>query len=180
MEFKKEIQESLKDYFKANFGVDIPNISISQINPDFRHLGDYAFNFNALRKIAKEHNADLKEIVLTVASTILAKQEGEAVESIRAQFAATDLDKGFINLKFSDQFWAKQLQSKIASGKVASIAPKAGKSSVGILRTKYQQTLAHWAFAKYDVRIFDERSVESRWLRCYESEYLQRSWDCDL
>jgi arginyl-tRNA synthetase len=127
MEFKKEIQESLKDYFKANFGVDIPNISISQINPDFRHLGDYAFNFNALRKIAKEHNADLKEIVLTVASTILAKQEGEAVESIRAQFAATDLDKGFINLKFSDQFWAKQLQSKIASGKVASIAPKAGK-----------------------------------------------------
>jgi arginyl-tRNA synthetase len=127
MEFKKEIQESLKDYFKANFGVDIPNISISQINPDFRHLGDYAFNFNALRKIAKEHNADLKEIVLTVASTILAKQEGEAVESIRAQFAATDLDKGFINLKFSDQFWAKQLQSKIASGKVTSIAPKAGK-----------------------------------------------------
>ena len=127
MEFKKEIQESLKDYFKANFGVDIPNISISQINPDFRHLGDYAFNFNALRKIAKEHNADLKEIVFTVASTILAKQEGEAVESIRAQFAATDLDKGFINLKFSDQFWAKQLQSKIASGKVASIAPKAGK-----------------------------------------------------
>lgn len=127
MEFKKEIQESLKDYFKANFGVDIPNISISQINPDFRQLGDYAFNFNALRKIAKEHNADLKEIVLTVASTILAKQEGEAVESIRAQFAATDLDKGFINLKFSDQFWAKQLQSKIASGKVTSIAPKAGK-----------------------------------------------------
>ena len=127
MEFKKEIQESLKDYFKANFGVDIPNISISQINPDFRHLGDYAFNFNALRKIAKEHNADLKEIVLTVASTILAKQEGEAVEYIRAQFAATDLDKGFINLKFSDQFWAKQLQSKIASGKVTSIAPKAGK-----------------------------------------------------
>jgi arginyl-tRNA synthetase len=127
MEFKKEIQESLKDYFKANFGVDIPNISISQINPDFRHLGDYAFNFNALRKIAKEHNADLKEIVLTVASTILAKQEGEAVQSIRAQFAATDLDKGFINLKFSDQFWAKQLQSKIASGKVTSIAPKAGK-----------------------------------------------------
>ena len=127
MEFKKEIQESLKDYFKSNFGVDIPNISISQINPDFRHLGDYAFNFNALRKIAKEHNADLKEIVLTVASTILAKQEGEAVESIRAQFAATDLDKGFINLKFSDQFWAKQLQSKIASGKVTSIAPKAGK-----------------------------------------------------
>jgi arginyl-tRNA synthetase len=127
MEFKKEIQESLKDYFKANFGVDIPNISISQINPDFRHLGDYAFNFNALRKIAKEHNADLKEIVLTVASTILAKQEGEAVESIRAQFAATDLDKGFINLKFSDQFWAKQLQSKIASGKVTSIVPKAGK-----------------------------------------------------
>ncbi len=127
MEFKKEIQESLKDYFKANFGVDIPNISISQINPDFRHLGDYAFNFNALRKIAKEHNADLKEIVLTVASTILAKQEGEAVESIRAQFAATDLDKGFINLKFSDQFWAKQLQTKIASGKVTSIAPKAGK-----------------------------------------------------
>lgn len=127
MEFKKEIQESLKDYFKANFGVDIPNISISQINPDFRHLGDYAFNFNALRKIAKEHNADLKEIVLTVASTILAKQEGEAVESIRSQFAATDLDKGFINLKFSDQFWAKQLQSKIASGKVTSIAPKAGK-----------------------------------------------------
>jgi arginyl-tRNA synthetase len=57
----------------------------------------------------------------------LAKQEGEAVESIRAQFAATDLDKGFINLKFSDQFWAKQLQSKIASGKVTSIAPKAGK-----------------------------------------------------
>ncbi len=127
MEFKKEIQESLKDYFKANFGVDIPNISISQINPDFRHLGDYAFNFNALRKIAKENNADLKEIVLTVASTILAKQEGEAVESIRAQFAATDLDKGFINLKFSDQFWAKQLQSKIASGKVTTIAPKAGK-----------------------------------------------------
>ncbi len=127
MEFKKEIQESLKDYFKANFGVDIPNISISQINPDFRHLGDYAFNFNALRKIAKEQNADLKEIVLTVASTVLAKQEGEAVESIRAQFAATDLDKGFINLKFSDQFWAKQLQSKIASGKVTSIAPKAGK-----------------------------------------------------
>lgn len=127
MEFKKEIQESLKDYFKANFGVDIPNISISQINPDFRQLGDYAFNFNALRKIAKEHNADLKGIVLTVASTILAKQEGEAVESIRAQFAATDLDKGFINLKFSDQFWAKQLQSKIASGKVTSIAPKAGK-----------------------------------------------------
>jgi len=127
MEFKKEIQESLKDYFKANFGVDIPNISISQINPDFRHLGDYAFNFNALRKIAKEHNADLKEIVLTVASTILAKQEGESVESIRAQFAATDLDKGFINLKFSDKFWAKQLQSKIASGKVTSIAPKAGK-----------------------------------------------------
>jgi arginyl-tRNA synthetase len=127
MEFKKEIQESLKDYFKSNFGVDIPNISISQINPDFRHLGDYAFNFNALRKIAKEHNADLKEIVLTVASTILAKQEGEAVQSIRAQFAATDLDKGFINLKFSDQFWAKQLQSKIASGKVTSIAPKAGK-----------------------------------------------------
>lgn len=127
MEFKKEIQESLKDYFKANFGVDIPNISISQINPDFRHLGDYAFNFNALRKIAKEQNADLKEIVLTVASTVLAKQEGEAVESIRAQFAATDLDKGFINLKFSDQFWVKQLQSKIASGKVTSIAPKAGK-----------------------------------------------------
>jgi arginyl-tRNA synthetase len=57
----------------------------------------------------------------------LAKQEGEAVQSIRAQFAATDLDKGFINLKFSDQFWAKQLQSKIASGKVTSIAPKAGK-----------------------------------------------------
>ena len=53
MEFKKEIQESLKDYFKSNFGVDIANISISQINPDFRYLGDYAFNFNALRKIAK-------------------------------------------------------------------------------------------------------------------------------
>lgn len=126
MEFKKEIQESLKDYFKANFGVDIPNISISQINPDFRHLGDYAFNFNALRKIAKEHNADLRQIVMDVSFAVMKKYDDESWALLRAT-GFNDLEKGFINLKFSDQFWAKQLQSKIASGKVTSIAPKAGK-----------------------------------------------------
>jgi arginyl-tRNA synthetase len=127
MEFKKEIQESLKDYFKANFGVDIPNISISQINPDFRHLGDYAFNYNALRKVATSvnlSNEQLRDVIAEIATKTMVKFDPE---SISGGWAFKEERSGFINLKFSDQFWAKQLQSKIASGKVTSIAPKAGK-----------------------------------------------------
>lgn len=127
MEFKKEIQESLKDYFKANFGVDIPNISISQINPDFRHLGDYAFNYNALRKVATSVNLSneaLRDVIAEIATKTMVKFDPE---SISGGWAFKEERSGFINLKFSDQFWAKQLQSKIASGKVTSIAPKAGK-----------------------------------------------------
>jgi len=127
MDFKSDIQQGLKEYFKTSYGVEIPNISVSVINADFRHLGDYAFNFNSLRKITKEHGADLRQIVMDVTSSVLKNHDDESWAFLQANTPIADLEKGFMNLRFSNKFWIKQLEERGNRNKIISFAPKQEK-----------------------------------------------------
>lgn len=109
MKVLNAIKASILQYCHSTFGIENnPNLlHISLTNPNFRHTGDYSFNFNNLRKFTSLDNTAFGEKLLhesDLQAVIAEYDKGNF------QIAAAALKTGFINLKFSDIFWQTQLQ----------------------------------------------------------------------
>jgi arginyl-tRNA synthetase len=110
MKVLQAIKSQILLYCHREFGIE-PNpqlLNITITNPNFRHIGDYSFNFNALRKFTPLNNQTFGEKVLANSGLSEAIQPYDPGEFL---ISATAIHTGFINIKFSDLFWQNQLKT---------------------------------------------------------------------
>ncbi|MCS6818516.1 MAG: arginine--tRNA ligase, partial [Chitinophagales bacterium] len=110
MEVLEAIKKCILEYCIETFGIpdSKATLHISPTNPNFRDTGDYSFNFNNLRKFTDLDNHYFGEKIIKESKlhdTIARFDQGSFLVS------ASALKTGFINIKFSDSFWIRQLQT---------------------------------------------------------------------
>lgn len=108
MKVLQAIKSHILNYCQEKFGIENnPNLlHISLTNPNFRHIGDYSFNFNNLRKFTSLDNQTFGEQVFSNSGLEEVIKQYDSGEYL---ISTTALKTGFVNIKFSDQFWQNQL-----------------------------------------------------------------------